>query len=94
MSVVRFTVCAVNATANQLLSQRLLRKLLEYKRKPLLWRQYGHPHNAIAQGRVIAVVPLIEIVSSGLIFDPDAVQLNWESVEYKYGIITMVEAVW
>jgi hypothetical protein len=70
----------------------LLRKPLKNKREPLLTRQYWYPHNAIAQGAVIAGEPLIEKTCSNVIFGPNAVLLERESVEYKYGSITMVEA--
>jgi hypothetical protein len=77
----------------RLLYQSLLRKRLENKREPLFRRQYWYPHNAIAQGTVIAGVPLIEkTCKGGVFFGPSAIQLKRKPVEYKYESVTTVEA--
>jgi hypothetical protein len=70
----------------------LLRKPLKNKGQSLLRRQYRYPYNPILQGNVVATDPLIEEGCKGLIFGPEAVPLNRELVEDKYGSITMAEA--
>jgi hypothetical protein len=75
-----------------LLYQFLFREPPKNKHQSLLRRQYWYPHNAIAQGPVIAGEPLIEKNCNSVIFGPEAVPLNRESVEHEYASITMVEA--
>ena len=71
-----------------------LRERVKNKREPLLRRQDWYPHKAIAQGSVIASVPVTDKTCKSVIFGPKAVLLNRESVEYKYGSIAMVKAFW
>ena len=70
-----------------------LRKPLKNKRETLLRRHDWYPHNAIAQGTVIAGEPLVEKTCSSVIFGSQGrSELNRESVEDEYGSIAMVQA--